>query len=194
MSRGNARCSCEPTHRRCRRESWKRRVHRLGLSFRARFTGTRRRTRPHEWHFHQVEGLAVDKEITFADLKGTLYEFARRTFGEDRQIRFRCDFFPFVEQGVDMAISNFRDPKTGKRPINRDEDLDRDPWRGNGASQCPGGSRLRPLPCTPALRSVSESSGSRCSSTASTTFGCSTRTTSGFCSRSSYHVSRGPRC
>ena len=76
----------------------------------------------HDWHFHQVEGLAVDKEITFADLKGTLYEFARRTFGEDRQIRFRCDFFPFVEPGVDMAISNFRDPKTGKRPINRDED------------------------------------------------------------------------
>ena len=76
----------------------------------------------HEWHFHQVEGLAVDKGITFADLKGTLYEFARRTFGEDRQIRFRCDFFPFVEPGVDMAISNFKDPKTGKRPINRDED------------------------------------------------------------------------
>ena len=76
----------------------------------------------HDWHFHQVEGLAVDKEITFADLKGTLYEFARRTFGEDRQIRFRCDFFPFVEPGVDMAISNFKDPKTGKRPINRDED------------------------------------------------------------------------
>ncbi len=76
----------------------------------------------HEWHFHQVEGLAVDKGITFADLKGTLYEFARRVFGEDRQIRFRCDFFPFVEPGVDMSISNFRDPKTGKRPINRDED------------------------------------------------------------------------
>ena len=76
----------------------------------------------HEWHFHQVEGLAVDKGITFADLKGTLYEFARRTFGEGRQIRFRCDFFPFVEPGVDMSISNFKDPKTGKRPINRDED------------------------------------------------------------------------
>jgi phenylalanyl-tRNA synthetase alpha chain len=76
----------------------------------------------HEWHFFQVEGLAVDKGITFADLKGTLYEFARRVFGEDRQVRFRCDFFPFVEPGVDMSISNFKDPKTGKRPINRDED------------------------------------------------------------------------
>lgn len=76
----------------------------------------------HEWHFYQVEGLAVDKGITFADLKGTLYEFARRIFGEERQVRFRCDYFPFVEPGVDMAISNFRDPQTGKRPINRDED------------------------------------------------------------------------
>jgi phenylalanyl-tRNA synthetase alpha chain len=76
----------------------------------------------HEWHFFQIEGLAVDKGITFADLKGTLYEFARRIFGEDRQIRFRCDFFPFVEPGVDMSISNFKDPDTGTRPINRDED------------------------------------------------------------------------
>lgn len=76
----------------------------------------------HEWHFYQIEGLAVDRGITFADLKGTLYEFARRIFGEDRQIRFRCDFFPFVEPGVDMSISNFEDPRTGKRPISRDED------------------------------------------------------------------------
>ncbi|CAI8019140.1 Phenylalanine--tRNA ligase alpha subunit, partial [Geodia barretti] len=60
----------------------------------------------HEWHFYQVEGLAVAEGITFADLKGTLYEFARRVFGEDRQIRFRCDYFPFVEPGVDMSISN----------------------------------------------------------------------------------------
>jgi len=75
----------------------------------------------HEWHFYQVEGLAVGEGITFADLKGTLYEFARRVFGEDREIRFRCDFFPFVEPGVDMSISNFKDHR-GKRPINRDED------------------------------------------------------------------------
>ena len=61
----------------------------------------------HEWHFHQVEGLAVDKGITMADLKGTLYEFARRLFGEERRTRFRCDYFPFVEPGVDMAIDCF---------------------------------------------------------------------------------------
>ncbi len=54
--------------------------------------------------FHQIDGLAVDRGITMADLKGTLYEFARRYFGEDRKVRFRCDFFPFVEPGVEMAI------------------------------------------------------------------------------------------
>jgi len=51
----------------------------------------------HEWHFYQIEGLAVDQGITFSHLKGTLYEFARRIFGRDRKIRFRCDYFPFVE-------------------------------------------------------------------------------------------------
>ena len=54
--------------------------------------------------FYQVDGVAVDEGITMADLKGTLYEFARRFFGEDRKVRFRCDYFPFVEPGVEMAI------------------------------------------------------------------------------------------
>ena len=61
----------------------------------------------HEWHFYQIEGLAVDQGITLADLKGTLYEFARRIFGQDRRVRFRCDYFPFVEPGVDMSIDCF---------------------------------------------------------------------------------------
>ena len=61
----------------------------------------------HEWHFYQIEGLAVDDGITFANLKGTLYEFARRVFGPDRKVRFRCDYFPFVEPGVDMSIDCF---------------------------------------------------------------------------------------
>lgn len=61
----------------------------------------------HEWHFYQVEGLAVDEGITFANLKGTLYEFARKMFGEERRVRFRCDYFPFVEPGVDMSIDCF---------------------------------------------------------------------------------------
>ncbi len=54
--------------------------------------------------FHQIDGIAVDKDITMADLKGTLYEFARRFFGEERKVRFRCDYFPFVEPGIEMAI------------------------------------------------------------------------------------------
>ncbi len=54
--------------------------------------------------FHQIDGFAVDKGITMADLKGTLYEFARRFFGEERKVRFRCDYFPFVEPGIEMAI------------------------------------------------------------------------------------------
>ncbi|MDI3339501.1 MAG: phenylalanine--tRNA ligase subunit alpha [Sphaerobacter sp.] len=58
----------------------------------------------HEWHFHQIEGLAVDERITMSDLKGTLAEFARQIFGRERKVRFRCDYFPFVEPGVDFAI------------------------------------------------------------------------------------------
>jgi phenylalanyl-tRNA synthetase alpha chain len=61
----------------------------------------------HEWMFHQVEGLAVDTNITMADLKGTLFEFARRLFGKDRKCRFRCDYFPFVEPGGELSIDCF---------------------------------------------------------------------------------------
>ncbi|MGD9116842.1 MAG: phenylalanine--tRNA ligase subunit alpha [Dehalococcoidia bacterium] len=54
--------------------------------------------------FYQIDGFAVDKSITMAELKGTLYEFSRRFFGKDRKVRFRCDYFPFVEPGVEMAV------------------------------------------------------------------------------------------
>ncbi|MBL8129869.1 MAG: phenylalanine--tRNA ligase subunit alpha, partial [Chloroflexia bacterium] len=47
---------------------------------------------------------AIDRNITMADLKGTLAELARQLFGAERRIRFRCDFFPFVEPGVDFAV------------------------------------------------------------------------------------------
>jgi len=65
--------------------------------------------------FHQVDGLAVDRGITMADLKGTLHEFARRFFGEDRKVRFRCDYFPFVEPGVEMAVECLACGGTGCR-------------------------------------------------------------------------------
>lgn len=61
----------------------------------------------HEWMFYQVEGFAVDRNITMADLKGTLFEFARRLFGHDRKCRFRVDYFPFVEPGCEIAIDCF---------------------------------------------------------------------------------------
>ena len=49
----------------------------------------------------------MDKGIALADLKGTLFECARRIFGEDRRVRFRCDYFPFVEPGAEMSIDCF---------------------------------------------------------------------------------------
>ena len=70
-----------------------------GLCFRHEATDA-----THEWQFHQIEGLAVDEGVTMSDLKGTLYEFARRIFGTERKIRFRCDYFPFVEPGVDVSV------------------------------------------------------------------------------------------
>ena len=55
--------------------------------------------------FHQVEGLAVDRGVTLADLKGTLHEFAREFFGADRAIRLRPHFFPFTEPSVELDVS-----------------------------------------------------------------------------------------
>jgi phenylalanyl-tRNA synthetase alpha chain len=58
----------------------------------------------HEWMFHQVELLAVDEGISMKQMKGTLTQFARALFGQERQVRFRCDFFPYVEPGAEIAI------------------------------------------------------------------------------------------
>lgn len=57
--------------------------------------------------FHQVEGLAVDKGITLADLKGTLQILLRRLFGEERKVRIRTSFFPFTEPSVEADVSCF---------------------------------------------------------------------------------------
>ncbi len=61
----------------------------------------------HTPQFHQVEGLAVDEGITLADLKGTLLEFARAVFGEEREVRLRPHFFPFTEPSVEVDVSCF---------------------------------------------------------------------------------------
>jgi phenylalanyl-tRNA synthetase alpha chain len=57
--------------------------------------------------FHQVEGLAVDRGITLADLKGTLLHLARALFGEARRVRFVTDFFPFTEPSLGASVSCF---------------------------------------------------------------------------------------
>ena len=61
----------------------------------------------HTPQFHQVEGLAVDTDVTLADLKGTLLRFARAIFGEDREVRLRPSFFPFTEPSVEVDVSCF---------------------------------------------------------------------------------------
>jgi phenylalanyl-tRNA synthetase alpha chain len=61
----------------------------------------------HTPQFHQIEGLAVDEDITMADLKGTLLAFARAVFGEEREVRLRPDFFPFTEPSVEVDVSCF---------------------------------------------------------------------------------------
>jgi phenylalanyl-tRNA synthetase alpha chain len=59
----------------------------------------------HSFVFHQVEGLAVDTDISLADLKGALTLFARRLFSTSAQVRFRPSYFPFVEPGLEVDIS-----------------------------------------------------------------------------------------
>ncbi|HSW35700.1 MAG TPA: phenylalanine--tRNA ligase subunit alpha [Candidatus Limnocylindrales bacterium] len=59
----------------------------------------------HSPMFHQVEGLAIDTDISFADLKGTLLMFAREMFGPNQQIRLRPSYFPFTEPSAEVDIS-----------------------------------------------------------------------------------------
>jgi len=61
----------------------------------------------HTPQFHQIEGLAVDEDVTLADLKGTLLTFARAIFGPEREVRLRPHFFPFTEPSVEVDVSCF---------------------------------------------------------------------------------------
>ena len=62
----------------------------------------------HSPSFHQIEGLVIDKNITFSDLKGTLEEFARQLFGEDTKVKFRPHHFPFTEPSAEVDVSCFK--------------------------------------------------------------------------------------
>ena len=61
----------------------------------------------HSHQFHQIEGLVVDKNISLADLKGTLEVFVKKLFGEKREIRFRPSYFPFTEPSIEVDVSCF---------------------------------------------------------------------------------------
>jgi phenylalanyl-tRNA synthetase alpha chain len=61
----------------------------------------------HTPQFHQVEGLAVDTDLTLGDLQGTLLAFARALFGDEREVRLRPHFFPFTEPSVELDVSCF---------------------------------------------------------------------------------------
>ena len=67
----------------------------------------------HETVFFQYEGLAIDEQLTMADLKGVLYSFARQLFGGERKVRFRPDYFPFTEPSAEIAFDCFVCDGTG---------------------------------------------------------------------------------
>jgi len=62
----------------------------------------------HSPSFHQIEGLVIDKNITFADLKGTLAEFAKELFGEETKVKFRPHHFNFTEPSAEVDVSCFK--------------------------------------------------------------------------------------
>lgn len=62
----------------------------------------------HSPSFHQIEGLVIDKNITFADLKGTLQEFAKQLFGEETKVKFRPHHFPFTEPSAEVDVTCFK--------------------------------------------------------------------------------------
>lgn len=62
----------------------------------------------HSHQFHQIEGLVIDKNITMADLKGTLDLVMKKMFGQDRELRWRPSYFPFTEPSVEVDISCFK--------------------------------------------------------------------------------------
>ncbi len=62
----------------------------------------------HSPSFHQIEGMVIDKNVTFSDLKGTLTKFVRQMFGDDTKVKFRPHHFPFTEPSAEMDISCFK--------------------------------------------------------------------------------------
>ena len=90
--------------------------------------------------FHQVEGLAIDEDITLGDLAGVLREFARAIFGPAREVRLRSSYFPFTEPSVEVDVSCFRCGGSGTLP-----DGSRDPLcKGSGWIEILGAGMVGP--------------------------------------------------
>jgi phenylalanyl-tRNA synthetase alpha chain len=90
--------------------------------------------------FHQLEGLAVDENITLGDLRGVLLEFARAMFGAEREVRLRSGYFPFTEPSVEVDISCFNCGGSGYLP-----DGSRDPLcKGSGWIEILGSGMVDP--------------------------------------------------
>lgn len=69
----------------------------------------------HSPSFHQIEGMVIDRHITFADLKGTLAEFAKELFGKDTKVKFRPHHFPFTEPSAEVDVTCFKCGGSGCR-------------------------------------------------------------------------------
>ena len=140
----------------------------------------------HTPQFHQVEGLAVDEDITLADLKGTLLAFARAIFGDEREVRLRPHFFPFTEPSVEVDVSCFQLRRHGlparrlalpRSARARAGSRSSAPARSTRTSSTTSTTHGYDPERSRASPSGWASSASRCSSTASPTCACSTTTT-----------------
>ena len=141
---------CARTPRRCRSARW-RPIRRRCTSSSPGARYRRDNDATHTPMFHQVEGLAVDEDITLADLKGTLLAFARAIFGEEREVRLRPHFFPFTEPSrrgrrLVLPVRGHGLParRLALQHLPR-RGLDRDPRRRRGRPQRLRLRRRRPL-------------------------------------------------
>ena len=96
----------------------------------------------HSPSFHQIEGLVVDKNITFADLKGTLEQFAKELFGPETRTKFRPHHFPFTEPSG-RGGRKLLQVRRKRLPVLQGQRLDRDPGLRYGTSPCLGDVRHR---------------------------------------------------
>jgi phenylalanyl-tRNA synthetase alpha chain len=128
-----------------------------------------------EIQFHQVEGLAVGRDITFADLKGTLTAFARRMFGADRRVRFRANYFPFTEPSAEMDVECILCNGAAARSANTAAGSKSSAAAWSTPTSYATAATIRPS--IPASPSAWDRNGSPCSNTASTTSATSGATT-----------------